>query len=144
MVSTTKVAAGTHIREYSNMQLSLLSDRNMRPRLLTEVEVYKALLEMMLTLPDQPIYLCHLLADLERTHNIDRDVLSAVRIKIDIVVEASSGIMSIRLPAPVDFWLQRTGNVGTDIDNACRSCQRIGVLTQLIANEEAKNAPSNG
>ena len=114
----------------------------MRPRLSTPAEVYKALLEMMLTLPDRPIYLCRLLAVLERTHNIDRDALSAVRIKVDVVIESSGGDVAIKLPAPIETWLQHTGNFSTDTENACRACQRIGVLTQLIANEEAKQCQS--
>lgn len=110
------------------------------PVLSTPIEVYKALrIEMMKeSACGTTIYLCRLLDSLKLSHSIALSVEMVVRQRFMDAVRASGGTKAIWLPRVVSSWLVENDNLFTDTDDACREALRLGVLDQLIANEEAK------
>ena len=117
-----------------------------QPILSTPLEVYKALRIKMMkeSARGATIYLCQLLDSLKLSHSITLSAEMVVRQRFMDAIRASGGTKAIWLPRVVSTWLIETDNLFTDIDEGCRESIRLGVLDQLIADEEAKPAPSKG
>lgn len=107
----------------------------------TKLDIYKDMRAEVckVVVPRRVPFLCFILIDLDRVHNYPREIVVEIRDTLYRMVGLGA---AIAMPPEIAHWIYDQDNDDTWI--ACMAALRLGVMDQLIANEEAKNAPSNG